>query len=87
MKVTESRYVQCIINYLIEEFYFSDHNELLVATQAHGTNGFEEWLMKFHGQKLRDPIHPAYQPSEDFLGWHVREVFRGPARYQAGDIN
>ncbi|MGG0033598.1 phosphorothioated DNA-binding restriction endonuclease [Priestia megaterium] len=68
-------------------FTFSDHNELLVATQAHGTNGFEEWLMKFHGQKLRDPIHPAYQPSEDFLGWHVREVFRGPARYQAGDIN
>jgi len=43
--------------------------------------------MKFHGQKLRDPIHPAYQPSEDFLGWHVREVFRGPARYQANDIN
>ncbi|MCY8233462.1 phosphorothioated DNA-binding restriction endonuclease [Priestia endophytica] len=61
-------------------FTFSKNNELLVAAQAHGTHGFEDWLMRFHGQKIRRPIHPLYQPQEDFIEWHVREVFKGPAR-------
>ncbi|MFB9759250.1 phosphorothioated DNA-binding restriction endonuclease [Ectobacillus funiculus] len=63
-------------------FTLSENKELLVAAQAHGTHGFEDWLMRFHSQKLREPIHPLYQPQEQFIHWHIREVFRGPARYQ-----
>ncbi|TWI58188.1 phosphorothioated DNA-binding restriction endonuclease [Halalkalibacter nanhaiisediminis] len=63
-------------------FTFSESRELLVATQAHGTHGFDEWLMRYHGKQLRSPIHPLYQPQERFIHWHTREVFRGPARYQ-----
>lgn len=57
-------------------FTITGEREMLVAEQAHGTNGFEEWLMRFHGKKVRSPIHPVYTPNENFLDWHIREVFR-----------
>jgi putative restriction endonuclease len=62
-------------------FTITDDRELLVAEQAHGTVGFEDWLMRFHGKRIRYPIHPLYQPKNNFLEWHIREVFRGPGRY------
>jgi putative restriction endonuclease len=64
-------------------FTISKSKELLVAEEAHG-NGFEEWLMRYHGKQIRPPIHPDYQPKDSYVYWHVREVFRGPARYQVG---
>lgn len=62
-------------------FTITDKRELLVAEEAHGTVGFQEWLMRFHGKRIRHPIHPLYQPKDNFLEWHIREVFRGPGRY------
>ncbi|OZM56953.1 hypothetical protein CIB95_09285 [Lottiidibacillus patelloidae] len=62
-------------------FTLSDSQVFLVAEEAHGSNGFNEWLMKYHGHQIRKPIHPDYQPNKIFLGWHVREVFKGPERY------
>jgi putative restriction endonuclease len=62
-------------------FTLTKSKQLLVAEAAHGTNGFNEWLMKFHGKHIREPIHPNYQPDYDFIHWHVREVFKGPERY------
>ncbi|RXZ80913.1 restriction endonuclease [Paenibacillaceae bacterium] len=64
-------------------FTITEDRVLLVSEQAHGTNGFEDWLMKFHSQKVRSPIHPVYEPKDHFINWHIREVFRGPARYRA----
>lgn len=61
-------------------FTLNDKKELLVAEDAHGTNGFQDWLLKFHGKPIRTPISPFYQPKEAYLNWHVREVFRGKAR-------
>lgn len=63
-------------------FTITSSKELLVAEEANGTNGLEEWLMRYHGKKIRPPIHPDYQPKDLFIDWHVREVFKGPARYQ-----
>ncbi|WP_159888651.1 phosphorothioated DNA-binding restriction endonuclease [Paenibacillus puerhi] len=63
-------------------FTITREREMLVAEQAHGTHGFEEWLMSFHGKKVRSPIHPVYMPKDNFINWHIREVFRGPARYR-----
>ncbi len=62
-------------------FTISPDNCLLVSEEAHGTCGFEEWLMRYHGTALRKPIRPDYAPSDSFKHWHVREVFRGTARY------
>lgn len=65
-------------------FTITTSNQLMVAEEAHGTNGFQEWLMRYHGKRLRTPIHPDYYPKNSFVNWHIREVFRGPARYHVG---
>ncbi|MCF8010290.1 MAG: HNH endonuclease [Clostridiales bacterium] len=65
-------------------FTISNSGRILVAEGAHGTNGFEEWLMCYHGKELRAPVCYEYQPRDSFVDWHVREVFKGPARYYSG---
>lgn len=64
-------------------FTITAEHELLVAEQAHGSTGFQEWLMRYHGTRIRQPVHPDYAPRDAYLSWHVREVFRSPARYRA----
>ena len=51
-----------------------------VSELAHGARGFNEWLLAFHGQPLRQPQSPRYVPEEEYVSWHQQEVFRGPAR-------
>jgi putative restriction endonuclease len=55
-------------------------NVVCVSQRAHGSHGFSEWLMAFHGTQIRSAQAPHYSPDEGFLRWHRREVFRGPAR-------
>jgi putative restriction endonuclease len=55
---------------------------VLVSDRAHGTAGFEEWLMVHHGRPLRDPQRPDWRPEPGYLAWHGREVFKGEARYR-----
>jgi len=62
-------------------FTISDQWHLLVSEEAYGTHGFEEWLMRYHGQPVRSPIRPEYAPRDMFLHWHIREVFKGKSRY------
>ena len=61
-------------------FALSVHLEVLVSDDAHGTVGFQEWLMRFHEQKINFPQRESYYPHENFIGWHVREVFKGDYR-------
>lgn len=62
-------------------FTISESRKMVVSQEAHGSNGFQEWLMAYHGREIRDPIETIYTPNHTFLNWHVREVFRGPERY------
>ncbi|WP_373228837.1 phosphorothioated DNA-binding restriction endonuclease [Cohnella sp.] len=66
-------------------FTITGERQMLVAEEAHGTQGFEEWLMRFHGKRIRSPIRPVYHPKDAFIEWHIREVFRGPARYKVNE--
>ena len=61
-------------------FTLSNHLEILVSDDAHGSVGFHEWLMRFHGQKLNFPQRQTYYPSENYTRWHVSEVFQGEYR-------
>jgi len=61
-------------------FTLSPEREISVSQFAHGTRGFSEWLMSFHGRYLRTPQHRDYLPSQDYLKWHRKEVFHGPSR-------
>lgn len=56
-------------------------HEVRVSELVHGTKGFGEWLLAYHGQPLCEPKSPEYRPREDFVRWHQSEVFRGPARH------
>lgn len=67
-------------------FTLSESLEFRVAEAANGTEGFEEWLMRYHGKKLRLPQSPFYMPKDSYINWHVREVFRGPERYLADKL-
>jgi putative restriction endonuclease len=61
-------------------FTLSGSFEILVSDHAYGTHGFQEWLMRFHGGKLKLPQRLDYLPNEDFRDWHIREVFQGDYR-------
>jgi putative restriction endonuclease len=62
-------------------FTINKDMQFQVAENAHGTHGMEEWLMRYHGQEIHRPQRPDYYPEDAFIMWHVKEVFRGPARY------
>jgi ketosteroid isomerase-like protein len=68
-----------VLGYLFDRgvFTLTPERKMVVSQYAHGTHGFEEWLMRFNGQFIREPIQPYYYPSHIFLNWHVREVFKG----------
>ena len=51
-----------------------------VAESAHGGEGFERWLLAYHGQPIARPVSAGYRVAEPSVAWHRREVFRGPAR-------
>ena len=61
-------------------FALSDQLEIMVSDEAHGSVGFDEWLMKFHGEKINFPQRQSYYPHESFIDWHIREVFQGDYR-------
>ena len=61
-------------------FTLSTNLEILVSDDANGTSGFQEWLKRFHGKKLRGPQREPYRPNEDFTRWHFKEVFKGDYR-------
>lgn len=58
----------------------SNELEIFVSDDAHGSVGFYEWLMRFHGKRINFPQRRSYHPRADFIGWHVREVFKGDYR-------
>jgi putative restriction endonuclease len=74
----------CIMHHkLFDRGAFSlDHNlQITVSDMAHGGEGFEQWLASFHGKRIRNPDRPQYRPRDDYIAWHLREVFRGPEKY------
>jgi putative restriction endonuclease len=61
-------------------FTLSENLEVLISNRVYGTQGFEEWLMRLHRKKLRNPQSCDYLPHLNYRTWHVREVFRGEYR-------
>lgn len=50
---------------------------LLVSEAVHGSSPYLERLRARHGSVLDGPQRTAYYPEDDFVGWHLREVYRG----------
>ena len=58
-------------------FRLSPQWEILVSNAAHGSTGFQEWLMDFHRKKINLPQEQSYYPDEKFIRWHAEWMFKG----------
>ena len=63
-------------------FTLSEENIVLVSDKANGTESFEQWLMQYHGERIRFPQRVRYKPDLSFVSWHTNEVFQGEYRDQ-----
>ncbi|MBF0349659.1 MAG: HNH endonuclease [SAR324 cluster bacterium] len=73
----------CVLHHKLFDrgaFTISPALKIHVSENTHGTAGFNEWLLNFNGQNIQYPQRKSYAPSQEFLAWHVKEVFRGKYR-------
>ena len=61
-------------------FSLDPERRLIVSESAHGNEGFDEWLMRFHGTVIQLPQRSSYTPLNDYTEWHISEVFKGNPR-------
>jgi hypothetical protein len=47
-----------------------------------GSEGFQQALLRRHGQPVRPPQRPHWRPGAESLGWHRQEVFKAEARHR-----
>ena len=62
-------------------FTISKELEVIISEEVNGFLGVDEWLLNFHGKKMRSPVNPSYEPAFDYLSWHRKQVFHAPARH------
>ncbi|PAP75845.1 phosphorothioated DNA-binding restriction endonuclease [Rubrivirga marina] len=51
-----------------------------VSEAARGNEGFERWMLAYHGRPLAAPVRSEYRVAEPMTAWHAREVFKGRPR-------
>ena len=61
-------------------FTLSMQGRVLVSDDTHGSIGLQEWLTKFHDKSINLPQRQSCYPREEFINWHVKEVFQGDYR-------
>jgi putative restriction endonuclease len=79
----------CVLHHKLFDrgaFTVSPARQVHVSECAYGSKGFTEWLLAFHSKPIRLPHSPHYLPKEEYLHWHMQQVFRGPARYLKGQV-
>jgi putative restriction endonuclease len=62
-------------------YTLSVEQRVQVSEHVHGAEGLEDWLLRYHGKPMRPPVSRNYDPREEYIEWHHREVFREPARF------
>ncbi|PEN14289.1 HNH endonuclease [Longibacter salinarum] len=62
--------------------HFTVDLKLMLSESLHGSNPHFRELQDQEGQRIHVPQRDAYYPDENFVQWHVKEVFRG--EYAAG---
>lgn len=60
-------------------FTLSEELRVLVSKRTKG-KGTEDWLKKFHQEKMKLPVNRVYYPRINFIDWHFRNIFKGPTR-------
>lgn len=58
----------------------SSELRLLVSQDLTGDSVVEETIIRFSGQRIREPQLQTQRPSPEYVQWHHENVFREPAR-------
>lgn len=58
----------------------NDDLKVQVSQDLTGQEVVRETVLKYQGMRMRFPQSEAQYPKMDFVHWHGRNVFRGPAR-------
>lgn len=58
-------------------FTITQEHRLNVSKFVNGSHGLNEWLLKYHQIEIGKPREQLYLPKDQFLQWHVREVYKG----------
>lgn len=53
---------------------------VMISTDLHGQSWVREWFNAFKGKPLNRPTRAEWQPNREYIMWHLKEVFRPPAR-------
>jgi putative restriction endonuclease len=61
-------------------FTFEVNRQVLVSEQVHGTDQFEQVLLRHHGQQMNAPVRLEQHPFPEFIEWHRAEVFKAHPR-------
>ena len=52
---------------------------VLCSQELSGTTN-RDWLIGYHGTRIREPQSSSYFPREKYLNWHRKTIFKAPAR-------
>jgi putative restriction endonuclease len=61
-------------------FTLDKDRRFLVSEKVVGTDGFDLWLGRFHGDEIAHPVRGVYEPSVDYIAWNHDQVFKSPGR-------
>ena len=74
----------CVLHHNVFDrgaFTISNDLKVLVSQKVHGGEGLNDWLLRYHDKAIRLPQSPDHYPRENYLGWHMKQVFKGPPRH------
>ncbi len=61
-------------------FTLDEDRQFLVSEKVVGTDGFDLWLERFHGDTINRPVRAVYEPGVDYIAWNHEQVFKSPGR-------
>lgn len=53
---------------------------VLISSELHGIGGIVEWFLAFKDQRIRRPTRSEWTPNNEYIEWHMKQVFKKPAR-------
>ncbi|WP_404989756.1 phosphorothioated DNA-binding restriction endonuclease [Caballeronia sp. LZ029] len=81
--VVENGIALCCLHHKLFDigaFTLGDDRRVLVSEKAHGSQRFDEILLRHHGGQLNAPVRKEHHPAKPFVDWHREQVFKGCAR-------
>lgn len=61
-------------------FTLDKNQHFLVSEKVVGTDGFDLWLKRYHGNAITKPVQAVYEPKTEYIAWNHDQVFKVPYR-------